>query len=795
MAEEKKPVEGTPVETTTETPVEEKAADPFARLKKKKVAVAKPLWAWWWVSWKVKRWGKISPKVFMIWCWFFFILFLWLVYAGLYFAITSSDFLQGIGLEVEDVKMILLIFAAMFFGLIFFAWFYVFVLNVYRLVTVKTKSKIKFILWLIWWIIMILATIITWTLSIQKIRSLWWAQKIQTNLLLVPFLETRDGIINAWTWNVPLIAPMKLRYQLNKPQFDKNVAPAIWSNPITWFSVDCGNGQFLSANSQIHLWANNWYFDDYCLYLNKWWYDLTLNVDYTNRVTWEKQTQSFYVTKFTVNGEIRLVPEEDEPYLNDKLNEVIMWVAPVLVDVKAQLLFSDLGLKNDRIIWDMDWDKQADIENNSNFIYPFGQSKLHTISYRLPELQWFEDTWFAFDVRIVESDLAQCTLKSESIDWDKKYKFTPQFDELVDVGQYQYTIYDKQQDTFVKRNEKESRDTHSHTFESWWDYEIQVSYYTPEGEKWSCVPKPLQVWFIWNRVNFEARFRQDESTPFVSVGDSTAVQIDEVNEEITVTMLPAIIELDVQSIQPDPNADLKLYYDWRQVFGDKNQKIFEVNIGKLWTKEMKFVMTSITWKQEEQIYSVDVSRQPVKAFMNVEPDVGEDPLEVVLDASISPLYDEEDEIVYFTWDFGDGTTRQNISQWKVTHEYRYDTEKDSGEFYPKVTVKTKKWYTDSYRLETPIVVKKKQREVEISVDSHPTRQARVWEIVTFSVETDWLVDHIDWDFWPKWWVGCDGRSCSTTPVRFDKPWDYEIRVEIQYADDVPVTSRTNIKVF
>jgi len=78
-----------------------------------------------------------------------FLVFLGLVFAGLYYAINSSDFLQGIGLKVEDVKSILLIFAAMFFGIIFFLGFYILVLNVYRLVTVKKKNKLKFILGLV----------------------------------------------------------------------------------------------------------------------------------------------------------------------------------------------------------------------------------------------------------------------------------------------------------------------------------------------------------------------------------------------------------------------------------------------------------------------------------------------------------------------------------------------------------------------------------------------------------------------------------------------------------------------
>jgi len=42
--------------------------------------------------------------------------------------------------------------------------------------------------------------------------------------------------------------------------------------------------------------------------------------------------------------------------------------------------------------------------------------------------------------------------------------------------------------------------------------------------------------------------------------------------------------------------------------------------------------------------------------------VGFDPLTVTLDASISQLNDADDEVVYFTWDFGDGTIVRNVSQ-------------------------------------------------------------------------------------------------------------------------------------
>jgi len=329
--------------------------------------------------------------------------------------------------------------------------------------------------------------------------------------------------------------------------------------------------------------------------------------------------------------------------------------------VKAQLLFSDLGLKNDKISWDMDNDGQADLVDNANFIYPFGDSKLHTITYNLPELRGFEDTWFLFDLRVLESELARCELSVESIDNDKRFRFTPKFDELVDASTFNYTIYDKLSDTFVLSNKKESGKSFTHVFETGGQYEIQTSYFTPEGEKGSCLPKPLVVGHIGNRVEFSTRWRQDDLTPFVSAGEDTPVIVDSVNNRIAVNLLPAVLELSIDDIKPDPTADVRLFYDGRQLFEDRDD-VYEVNIGNLGEKEMKFVIKTAQGKEEEQVYTVDVSREPLRAKIEATPVVGDDPLTVDLDASISALYDEDDEIVYFTWDFGDGETRQNVSQ-------------------------------------------------------------------------------------------------------------------------------------
>jgi PKD repeat protein len=159
------------------------------------------------------------------------------------------------------------------------------------------------------------------------------------------------------------------------------------------------------------------------------------------------------------------------------------------------------------------------------------------------------------------------------------------------------------------------------------------------------------------------------------------------------------------------------------------------------------------------------------------------------------LYDEEDEIVFFTWDFGDGETRENISQGKVTHTYRYDIDASNGEFYPSVTVKTKLGHEDSYRLKTPISVKKKQKEVIVRVESHPTQQVKVGELVTFSLETDGVVEQIDWNFGNTKTFGCDDRSCTNPTMRYYEAGEYEIKTEVQYENDTPVVGRVKIKVY
>ncbi len=782
------PVTSTDAPAQVVLPEQKPAEDPFQRLQKKTVTVPQQLGSV--QGAQVKKGSRISPKFFLIGCGVFFLFFLGIVYAGLYYAVTSSEFLQTIGLAIEDVKNILIIFAVLFFGILFFVGFYVLVLNVYRLVTVKERKLVHGI-GTVFGVIILAMTIVLGTLSITRIRALSGATQIQTDQLALPYVVTKDKAI--WVnEGVPLIAPMKMKYQLNKDQFDRNILPELAGNQVASFILDCGNGQQLEGNNQMHLSANS-YFPEHCLYMNKGDYTIKLEVSYFNKATNESQTKTYELYTLTIPAEISLSTLDDKPVLNDKKTEYILGVAPVTAQVRAQRLFTDLSLDTDTIVWDTDGDGAPDVNNNASFDLPLTTSKLHTINYKLPGLPTkFKDTWLTFDLRVLESTLAKCDLQIEEIE-GKKYRFKAQFDELVTVSKYTYLIYDTQLDTLVDKIDA-NKETITYAFRQWGQYEISMMYFTPEAQKWSCNAKDLTVGFTGNQVDFTLKYKQDASAPFVSISGSSDVQLDEPNQTIKVSIVPATLEFTITDIFPDKTAKVAVYFDGKQIFEERSN-VYELNVWTLGKKQLEFRVTTAQGKESSQEYTIDISRASVSALIKAEPLVGEDPLEVVLDASVSPLYDEEDEIVYFTRDFGDGNTLQNVSQGKVTHTYVFDQTKQQGEYYPSVTVKTRKWFTDTYRVKEPIVVKRKQKVIDISLDSHPTQQAQVGDTVQVSVETDGVVTHIAWDFGNTKSIDCDDRSCANSATVFDAPGEYVIRAEIEYANDTPVTARVKIKVF
>ncbi|USN54344.1 MAG: hypothetical protein H6765_07375 [Candidatus Peribacteria bacterium] len=117
--------------------------------------------------------------------------------------------------------------------------------------------------------------------------------------MALPFVLTK-GDKPIWVnEGIPVIAPLKMKYQLNKEQFDRNILPKLGTNQVDTFELDCGNGYKLQGTRQMYL-NTNGYFPEHCLYLEKGVYPVSMTVRYFNRTTGEPQSQTFKMYDLTV---------------------------------------------------------------------------------------------------------------------------------------------------------------------------------------------------------------------------------------------------------------------------------------------------------------------------------------------------------------------------------------------------------------------------------------------------------------------------------------------------------------
>lgn len=168
-----------------------------------------------------------------------------------------------------------------------------------------------------------------------------------------------------------------------------------------------------------------------------------------------------------------------------------------------------------------------------------------------------------------------------------------------------------------------------------------------------------------------------------------------------------------------------------------------------------------------------------------------------MNASQTILNDPEDEIIYFTYDFGDGEVKKNLTQGIITHTYTYNYEKENGVYTPKVSIITKngKEMTFTASPNPNVLVKKQQVELEISSPSHPTSIVQINEKVQLLAEFNKLPEKMIRNFGdetPE--VECKGRACYEVSHKYEKVGKYTITVTLQMEDGQSVDKTMAIKV-
>lgn len=735
---------------------------------------------------QVKQWSRVGGSWFMIGCGVFFLIFMWLILWWVFYVIERPEMLVDLGMDKGQIKNLLFMFTFLFVGIMALTFMFMVFLYIYRLATRK-DGKLKYIMMLLLSFFLLAGTIVWWVYAYNKINAINPDKAITSNPVLT-YVQTKDGPVFAEKW-IPLIAPLTMTFKYNKQIFDTQIMRQIWtSSALQSVELDCGNGQIL----QMSLSTGDFWWR--CLFLEKKEYAFTMKVTYVKDK--KVETKEFSASGFEPQSVIEIDPlDSDGITLNDDKDEAIIGTAPAAVRFKSTLLFSDLKLDNEKILWDFDADGKVDFTDQASFQTSLDDSKLHKIAYQLPELpgEW-SNTRFLFDLRVIESDLAWCELLKENVR-DNRWRITPDFDEILQIGEYRYKIYDKVNETVVASPRvQDARGQLSYNFPEGALYEVQMTYVTKDKKKWSCKPLEISEGYNGNKAEFDVSWKHALDDQFEELWPQTPSATWDL-ETIASSLIPSTFQVAVRRTSPDPDASVQMFFNDRELFPIADG-VYEFEVNKEGEYDLEVIVATQEWVETEWSYPVNVQRNSVEALIKIVWDiVWEDPHEIELDASVSPLYDEDDEIVDFTWDFGDGDVLTKVSQWKVKHIYRFDAENNKSDFYPKVTVHTRKWYEDSYIVQEPVVVKRKQKEVEIFMDSHPTQQAKIWEIIQMSVRTDWLVDSIKRDYWNLKVTTCESRECSNTAIAYEEPGMYVITVEVWYEDAIPAIARTKVRVY
>lgn len=733
---------------------------------------------------KVKKWMKIWIKWFLIWCLIVFFVLLWVTTLVLMSVLKNPDILKSYWLEADTIKSLLMFFTIIFFWILFFLWFSLMALNWYRLFTQpgsKTKHSITAFIWFVFfWF-----SLVFWSISILKIREITPDNQIKTDNIVDPYIISKEGKKDTriWIWRAPkIIAPAYFDFKVNREQFGIQLAQEITSiDNIIWLELDCWNWQIIKTSREV-LYSDEWFIPWRCLYIDKESYKVSLKYKYFNRKSQSELEWVLSVWEINIDSVIDLKVSWDWYRLNDNKTEIILWQAPVNVEFDGTKIFTDLELPENKIEWDFDWDQKVDLKDKSLVRYEYKQPGRYEITYTLP---WYSDFKYYFALRTSESDVPPCEMEMSN-KWWSNYYFVAKVDDKLDIKKYEFELIDIESNKSIQKETVQWRNF-NYKIPLGWIYKIKYIFTTSDWKEWTCESNNIDT-KLWNYnidVDFEIKWWSDSTYQLQQLSWSN----------LMVNIIPSNIQVTIKNIVPEELNLKKLFYlDWNQLDPEQEDNIVQFDITESKERSLLIVIQDEKWRKSEYKYNIIIDEKPIIARLKANPSVWEDPLEVELDASLSTLNSSDDEIVYFSWDFWDWQSMNNISQWKVTHLYRFDKEKNEWKYFPKVTVQTKNWHEDTITLSTPILVKRQVRQVKIISESHPTQIAHMWEIVKLSIEWDWEVKNISWDFWNSKTTSCDTRECSSVSTSFDKVWTYTVRVNVEYKDYPTTTNSIKIKI-
>lgn len=732
--------------------------------------------------------SKVSLKGILIGCWVLFMFVVWWLALVFYNLINNPTQLASVGLDPNTTKTFLQIFSVVFFGILTFVGIGLLIVNLYRIVTIKNRSRIRYIVWAFAWFFLFILAIALGASVITKVRALSVENIIDNDKLIMPYLQLKDKVI--YTRNdekLKLIAPATMRYALNGNYFNAQILPQLGQVSFSSIVLDCGNGQKIAMNIETAQ------FEQSCMYFNKGEYPLNLETTYINLLTSEKLQQTFPAWSIVFETEIRVAPTKGELMFNDANTEMILGQTPAKALFDASEVFSDLALNEYKMVRDLNGDGEQDKPNTISTTFVYNQAKLYNIYIRFPELN---DYIYTFPVRVEPSDVPVCEILVDKTEGKAYAISTNFFEKNVNIVEYQFDIIDRNNKDKPIYTTKNKNGTFNYQFQDAWVYAVQTTFLTEDDKQGQCESDDVQVGVSDFQINYDMYYKTSQSPQFQKITATWAASLN--NGTITLTQIPSIIKLQINQLSPNPTTVSKtVTIDGKKVIS-ADGKNFEITIEDSQNHEMILLVADKPSGAETKIIlPIQIDREEVVGKLIVTPStVGNDPFSVTFDASTSVLNDPEDEIVSFTRDFGDGTPiKKNFSESIITHTYRYDTANENGTFHPIITIKTKKWREVSVSPSTDIVVKRSLETLDIAIDSHPAQIAKVGDRVQFSIEFNGLSTEIQRDFGDKKTLSCKTRQeCSSTSNIYMTPGTYTVRASVAYENQPTIEGSITIKI-
>lgn len=207
--------------------------------------------------------SKISMKSVAIGCGLLVLMVIGGLSIVFYNLMNNPTQLSSVGLDPSTTKTLLQTFSILFFGLLTFLGIGFLVINLYRVITVKNVSRLRYIFGAFFGFIIFMFAIVIGARIIILVNNFSVENIMDSDKLIMPYLQIKDDIVYTRGNDAPkLIAPATIYYELN-PNYFRSIISTLGQVNFTDIVLDCGNGQKLPMDFVTYQFKGS------CMYFQK----------------------------------------------------------------------------------------------------------------------------------------------------------------------------------------------------------------------------------------------------------------------------------------------------------------------------------------------------------------------------------------------------------------------------------------------------------------------------------------------------------------------------------------------